>query len=226
MNNSLLEDVVQWDVGNWSTAVRFWDRAVDWSRVETCLEVGGRSGGLSLWMAKKGKKVVCSDLKDTAIKAAALHRKYNLASSIEYRDIDATDIPYENHFDVVAFKSVLGVIGSADKQAQQTTIDQIHKALKPGGQLLFAENLAATRLHNFVRQRFIWWADQWRYITVDEMREFLRNYSKYELHTTGVLGTFGRTERQRRLLAAIDRGVLNRVAPQSWKYIVYGTARK
>ena len=227
MDNELLADIVQWDVRNWSRAIEFWDRAVDWSGVETCLELGGHQGGLSLWLAAKGKRVVCSDLKDTKTTAAARHRKYNLDSLIEYQDIDATQIPYENHFDVVAFKSVLGGIGRhGGKPIQQTVIDEIHKALKPGGKLLFAENLVASRLHRVVRERFVRWGREWRYVTLDEMREFLRNYSHSELHATGVLSVFGRTERQRRFLSVIDRGLLNYVTPEGWRYIAYGTAEK
>jgi len=227
MDNTLLADIIEWDVRNWSRAIDFWQRSVDWSRVETCLELGGRQGGLSLWLALKNKKVVCSDVKDVQSTAPAHHRKYNLDSLIEYRDIDATQIPYENHFDIIAFKSVLGGIGRhGNKAIQQAVIDQIHKALKPGGRLLFAENLVASPLHRYVRARFVRWGREWRYVTIAEMREFLRSYNRYELHTTGVLGALGRSERQRGLLARIDQGLLNYVTPPGWKYIVYGAAEK
>src|SRR3990172_371880 len=111
MDNPPLADIIEWDVRNWSRAIEYWDRAVDWSRVESCLEVGGGAGGLSLWLAAKGKHVVCSDLKDTHSKAAPHHRKYDLDSLVEYRDVDATNMPFENEFDIIAFKSVLGGIG-------------------------------------------------------------------------------------------------------------------
>jgi SAM-dependent methyltransferase len=226
MDSRLLADVVQWDVRSWSRAIHFWDRAVDWSRVETCLELGGRQGGLSLWLASKGKRVVCSDLKDVRSTALEHHRQYQFDALVDYQDIDATAIPYEDHFDVIAFKSVLGGIGRGGKQLQQRVLDEIHKALKPGGKLLFAENLAASRLHRYVRERFVDWGRAWRYVTLDEMREFLRDYARREMHATGVLATFGRNERQRRLLAAIDQGLLNYVTPSGWKYIVYGIAEK
>ncbi|MEX0676386.1 MAG: methyltransferase domain-containing protein [Pirellulales bacterium] len=227
MDNHLLADIVEWDVRNWSRAIEFWDRAVDWSRVETCLEVGGGRGGLSLWLAMKGKRVVCSDLHDVRRAAVAHHGKYKLDARIDYQDIDATRIPYENHFDIVAFKSVLGGIArQGGKPIQQTVIDQIHKALKPGGKLLFAENLVASPLHRVVRERFVRWGRDWRYVTLQEMNEFLRNYSPKELRATGVLGAFGRTEGQRRFLGAVDQRFLNYVTPKRWKYIVYGTAEK
>jgi hypothetical protein len=77
-----------------------------------------------------------------------------------------------------------------------------------------------------VRERCVEWGRSWRYVTLDEMREFLRNYARSEMHATGVLGTFGRSERQRRLLGAIDQGLLDYVTPGRWKYIVYGIAEK
>ncbi len=227
MDKDLLADIVGWDVRNWSRAVEFWDRAVDWDKVHNCLELGGRQGGLSLWMALKGKDVVCSDLEDTEATARPHHAKYDLPGAVRYQDIDAATIPYENHFDVVAFKSILGGIGRhGNKPLQQAAIDQIRRALKPGGKLLFAENLVASPFHRVVRERFVRWGRAWRYVTIEEMQEFLRDFSRCELCTTGVLGAFGRTERQRRVLSAVDRGGLNQITPQSWRYIVYGIAEK
>jgi SAM-dependent methyltransferase len=226
MDRQLLADVIQWDVRNWSPALEFWERSVDWTRVDRCLELGGRQGGLSLWLASKGKHVVCSDLHDVQKTAEPHHRKYQLAGEIEYRDIDATAIPYENHFDLIAFKSVLGGIGRGGKALQQTVLDEIHKALKPGGSLLFAENLAASGLHQFVRKRFVAWGAEWRYVTLDELRNFLGDFAQLEMHATGVLATFGRSERQRRVLGAVDQRLLNYITPRGWKYIAYGIARK
>jgi len=223
----LLADIIHWDVRNWSQAVKFWDRHVDWSQVHTCLELGGREGGLALWMALKGKSVVCSDLMDVERTAKEFHRKYQLDAAIRYQDIDATQIPYENEFDVIAFKSVLGGIGrNGNKRAQQVAIDQIHKALKPGGKLLFAENLTASGFHKFIRRKFVRWGDSWRYVTLAEVDEFLSNFTNVQIRTTGVLGAFGRTERQRRAFGAIDQTIVNRITPARWKYIVFGIAEK
>ncbi len=141
----VVADVLQWDVRNWSEALRFWERSVEWRQVHNCLELGGREGGLSLWLALHGKNVVCSDYEDTRERAREHHQKYQLGANIEYATIDAVSIPYENHFDVIAFKSMLGAVGGGnDKQRQQLAIDQMHKALKPGGFLLFAENMAGS----------------------------------------------------------------------------------
>ena len=227
MDKKLLAEIIQWDIRNWAQALEFWDRTVDWDKVHTCLELGARDGGLSLWLALKKKAVVCSDMENNRRFAREYHEKYKLDSYIEYATLDATNIPFENHFDIITFKSVLVNIGwGDDRQRQQATIDQIHKALKPGGKVLFAENLTGSPLHRFVRKRCVHWGASCRYVTTDEMRSFLRRFSRCDMRTTGVLGVFGRTERQRNILSAMDHALLNRVTPERWRYLVYGIAEK
>jgi SAM-dependent methyltransferase len=223
-----MKDIVQWDVRSWSKAIRYWDKQVDWNNVKCGLELGGHEGGLSLWLALKGKPVVCSDLKNVKQTAYGLHEKYRVTSLVEYRDIDALDIPYENFFDVIMFKSVIGGVGRNDKpEMQQKMFAQVHKALKPGGKLLFAENLAASPFHQRLRKRFVNWGDSWRYVSIDEVRQFLSGFTSCEIRTTGFLATLGRNEGQRQLFAVMDDVLLlNKLLPDNWKYIVYGIAEK
>jgi SAM-dependent methyltransferase len=146
---------------------------------------------------------------------------------MQYLDIDATSIPFENYFEIIVFKSVIGEIGVlGGKDKQQTAMNEIFKALKPGGKLLFAENLAATPVHAWLRRKIIRGAYKWRYLTIREMQDFLKRYSAHEMHVTGVAAALGRTERQRNLIALMDQAVLNWVTPKSWKYIAYGIATK
>lgn len=224
----LVRDIIEWDVGNWSEALRFWEHAIDWGGApKTCLEVGAGNGGLSLWLALKGHRVVCSDVTSPAERAARLHEKYGVAKLIEYAAIDATDIPDRAWFDIIAFKSILGGIGRNDDRArQQRAVDEMFDALKPGGMLLFAENLRASPAHRFFRERFVGWGKSWRYVTLAEMREFLRQFATVEMRATGVIGALGRTERERNLLARVDQVVLNHLCPGEWKYLGYGLAVK
>lgn len=227
IDDRLLSDIVRWDVGNWSQALRFWDGRIDWTRKQACLELGGREGGLSLWMALKGNRVVCSDIVDVEQLSLQHHRRYGVDRAIQYQHIDATCIPYQDHFDIIAFKSVLGAVGADDdRRAQQIAFDEIFKALKPGGKLIFAENLAGSALHSWARRKFVRWGRSWRYVTLDDISQFLDRFDGVELHTTGVLGSFGRSERQRRMLASVDRALLNHIMPARWQYIVYGIAEK
>ena len=227
MTKELTKDIIQWDVKSWSKALSYWDSKVEWDKIQHSLELGGREGGLSLWLALKGKTVVCSDLKDVQKTAEPLHKRHHVSTWITYQDIDATNIPYEEYFDLIVFKSIIGGIGRNDNYKNQHKVfKEIYKALKPGGKLLFAENLAASAVHRRLRKRFVQWGSSWRYVSLDEMKEFLSDFSYYDIKTTGLLGTFGRTERQRNVLSAVDDLVLNKICPDRWKYICYGIAEK
>ena len=227
MTKKLTKDIIHWDIKSWSKALSYWDSNIEWDKIQNGLELGGREGGLSLWLALKGKTTVCSDLKDVKNTAEQLHLRHDVSSFIKYQDIDATNIPYENYFDIIVFKSIIGGIGSNDNyEIQQKVFKEIYKALKPGGKLLFAENLSASPFHQRLRKRFVNWGSSWRYVSVKEMKEFLKDFSSYQIMTNGVIGTFGRNESQRNLLSTIDELILNKVCPENWKYIGYGIAEK
>lgn len=227
MTKDLTNEILQWDVKSWSEALSYWERNVDWSKVQNGLELGGREGGLSLWLGLKGITTICSDLTDVKKTAEPLHLKHKVNAVIKYQDIDATNIPYTNHFDVIVFKSIIGGIGRGNNfEAQKKVFKEIYKALKPGGKLLFAENLQASPFHQWLRKRYVNWGSSWRYLSTAEMNELLMDYSKYNYFSTGVLGTFGRNENQRSLLSYADRLMLNRICPDNWKYICYGIAEK
>jgi SAM-dependent methyltransferase len=227
MTNELRKDIIQWDIRSWSNALSYWETNVDWDNIQNGLELGGHEGGLSLWLALKDKMIVCSDLKDVQSTAEPLHVRYGVTSHIQYQDIDATSIPYQDHFDIIVFKSIIGGIGrNGNYEIQQSVFQEIYKALKPGGKLLFAENTVASPIHQRLRKRFVNWGNSWRYMSVSEMRECLKDFSTCEIKTTGFLGTFGRNENQRNLLAAMDELVFNSVCPDNWKYICYGIAQK
>lgn len=218
---------MQWDVKTWSKALHFWEANVDWSHVKNALELGGRQGGPSLWLAQKGIQVICSDYKDTEQNAKALHESYQVAGSIAYEDIDATQIPYSNHFDLIVFKSIIGGIGRGGNRAIQAKVfEEIHKALRPGGVLIFAENLVASSLHQGLRKQFTKWGGDWRYVSTDELEDFLSPFSRKEIKTTGFLSTLGRNEQQRNMLARVDAALFNRTLPPNWHYLAYGMARK
>lgn len=225
---ALLADVLEWDVATWAPALLFWQRegGLDAAQLQ-CLDVGARSGGLSLWLAASGHRVVCSDVRDAERRARPLLERSSSIERVRFEDIDATSIPYEDRFDVVAFKSVLGGVGAGDRRdLQEAAIASMYRALKTGGRLLFAENLAGSPMHRALRSRFVRWGGSWRYVTIDEMRAFLRDFREVRFATTGFLAAFGRTETQRQMLAGIDRLALNDIVPPSWRYVIYGVATK
>ena len=224
----LVDEIFTWDVKTWSKALPVWERGLGSGTALTCLEIGAGPGGPSLWLALKGHTVVCSNRQDTEAMAAPLHEKYGVRDRIEYRDIDATDIPYENHFDIIVFKSVLGGIGAAGGlDLQDEAVRQMHKALKPGGRLLFAENLRATPVHRVARAiAYRIRRSSWRFLTLAELERMLGVFSRREVTTTGALGVFGTTEARRRSLAAVDQLFASRLTPKRWRYVAFGVATK
>ncbi len=223
----MISDIIEWDINTWSKAITFWDKNVQWDTIQNGLELGAWEGGLSLWLALKGKNVVCSDLRHTKEHATPLHSKYDVSSLISYQDIDASNIPYEDFFDVIVFKSIIGGIGRNNNyDIQAKVFREILKALKPGGKLLFAENLIGSYIHQKLRKKFVKWGDSWRYISIRETKEFLKEFSHYDLRTTGVIGAFGRNEKQRKFLSYFDIFLLNKICSSNWKYVIYGIAEK
>jgi len=221
-------EILQWDVVNWERAIKFWEKKLgtDYFVDKKALELGATAGGMSLWLAGMGAKVVCSDLQNPEEKALPSHSKYKFKNEIEYVIVDARDIPYENEFDIIIFKSVLGGVGWDNrKDLQVKAINEIYKALKPGGVLLFVENLKSTALHMMARKMFLWYGNLWRYIGLNEMNEIFGIFPKIECKTTGFLGTFGRSETQRNFLGKID-GIISPILPKSFRYIIFGIATK
>jgi SAM-dependent methyltransferase len=123
--------------------------------ISTCsaVELGIRNGGLSLWLASQGARVLSSDVDLPTRTAIQLHKAHGVSHLIQYESIDATNIPYTMEFDVVLFKSMLGAVGrQGGKQLQTRAVNEIHRALKKGGELFFAENLIGSRVHQFFRK--------------------------------------------------------------------------
>jgi SAM-dependent methyltransferase len=224
----LMTDVVEWDVANWSHAVKYWEASAPLhGEPLECMELGAHHGGLSLWLASLGHRVLCTDLQGVEASARPLHERYGLSELVAYQELDATAIPFREHFDIIVFKSMLGAVGSnGNIDRKRAAARAIYSALKPGGRLLFAENLAASPLHCFFRERYVQWGRYWSYSNILEMQTLLHQFSHLEFNTVGFLGAFGRSEAQRRLLSAFDCSKLAARVPEKWRYIMYGIATK
>jgi SAM-dependent methyltransferase len=218
-----IQDILAWDVVNWSICLKVWEPHLP-IEPSDCLEIGCNRGGLSLWLASKGHRVVCSDISLPGESARQLHQSYGVSDKISYEAIDATNIPYSEHFDIIVFKSVLGGIWEyCGLEEMHQAVRAMHKALKPKGKLLFVENLRATPLHMYCRKRFLNY--DWKYPTIEEMHDILSEFSSVYYQLAGFLGAFGRTKTQRNILGYIDN-VLVPLVPKSWRYIMAGVAVK
>lgn len=221
-------DVLNWDVRTWSVALDAWRPVVPAAPPALrCLEVGAGPGGPTLWLASQGHDVVCTNLAGTREQAFPLHDRFGVADRVEYRDIDLREgLPYRDEFDVVVFKSVLGGLGDEPSFAR-SVVGEIHAALKPGGVLLFAENLRGGVVHRAARSlAYRMRGTSWRYPTLSELRGLLDRFDDLDLRTNGVAAVLGPTERMRGALAAVDAAGLVRVTPARWHYMAYGVARR
>lgn len=219
--------VVQWDVANWWRSIEFWESRLPADLAGTrSLEVGCERGGLSLWLALKHSQVVCSNCIDPRPLAQEFHRSWGVDDRIQYETLDATSLPYENEFDFIALKSVLGSIGEfGNLPAVETALHGMYRALKPGGRLLFAENLD-TRFHRFFRRMFVPWGKTYLYFDRPFVSRALSHFKDVELMSCGVLGCFGRSPAQRSFLGALDERFLSDLVPPQFHYIAYGIAQK
>jgi SAM-dependent methyltransferase len=227
-DTSMLEDIIEWDIPNWAEALSFWKEHSKLP-IKNCkgLELGSRHGGLTLWLALQGMDVICSDIEPPSEIAREKHERYGVSKQVEYQVINALNIPYENEFDLVIFKSVLGGVGvKGQKHKQGLAIQQMHKALKPGGELWFAENLTASPLHQFLRKKFIPWGNSWGYVTIEEIQQQCSVFQDLRFKTTGFLGVLGRNHRQQTKLGKVDRIARDWFTPAKWRYILIGMAYK
>ena len=221
-----LDLIFQWEVRTWSRAYPLWHSALAAMPKERdrALALGERDGGLSLMLADHGFITVCSDLRGPTDRAKDMHKSMGWDEWITYERIDALAIPKPDAtFDVVSFKSMLGALSTKEHQA--LAIREMHRVLKPGGVLLFAENLGGTRMHRWLRRRFTNWAGYWRYLDSTADQDLFAPFANVHLESTGFLAALGRSEGQRDLLARFD-GVLCPLLPVNWHTVLFGIATK
>ena len=223
----LLKEVLEWDVRSWSHAIKFWEKLEIDPKGLTVLDLGSRRGGLTYYFANQGAQVICSDLDGPSIEAKELINKHELSDLVRYEKIDATsiDLP-DDSCDMICFKSILGGIGrDGNDHSQNATLIEIHRVLRPGGTLFFAENLRASFLHQYLRKQFVRWGDSWNYLTENRLFQILAPFEEYSLEFWGFWSAFGRNEFQRSFLSHVDSLIIPMI-PQSQRYIVYGYAIK
>jgi ubiquinone/menaquinone biosynthesis C-methylase UbiE len=224
LHDQMIHDYFDWDVKVWSQALGLWNKflmpSID--SLHKAIEIAANRGGLCLYLAKKGYHVICSDIYNPQERAEELHKKYKLFH-IEYMAVNALNTSFpNNHFDVVLFKSFLGRLST---QQQQTAIRELHRILKPGGKLLFAENLKGSWFHQFARKKFVSWGKDWNYISIEEIKKLMEVFTSFHYGTSGFISLYFPNIIFKRLIFPIDN-VFCKIIPQHLQYVIYGVSIK
>ena len=141
--------------------------------------------------------------------------------------IAKTSDPSIEIYDFIIFKSVLGGISRDNNfSLAKEAIDNMHALLKPGGTLLFAENLRGSVLHRLARKLFVKWGSSWNYLTFSELEELFSNFDYVEIKTTGFATAFAKGKKLNGLMNFFDNWIFNRVFGRRMKYVGYGKGKK
>ena len=218
------QDIFEWDVINWSKSLQVWEPALLRSNPRDALTIGERGGGLSLYLARKGIAVTCTDLNGVPESTVELHRECCVQNHLKYTEANVLDLPFPNEsFDVVMCKSV--IVALSTRANQLKALEQIHRVLRPSGQLLFAENLRGSPFHTWARRRFVQWSHSCRYLHWPQDKELFATFDTCVFRTYGFFGAFGRSERQRQFLGSIDV-VAEKLVTPAMRYILAGRCVK
>ena len=240
-NENLIEDIIGWDTIVWGQSLKFFDENINFKKIKNALELGsGTYGGYSLYFASKNIDTICSNPFGNFDSAKKIHFKYNFSKKIKYEKIDALDIPYKNKFDCISFKSVLGVLGNQKERfknvnSQKRMINNISKALKKGGYLIFAENLKGSKFHQYILNKYGWGKNYtgWRYFSVKEYLDIVGNdFELLNYKTTGVIGNMVSKkkipfkERIKRIFGKIDIYILDKIFKENSRYVIFTVFKK
>jgi SAM-dependent methyltransferase len=219
LDHDELSSLFRWDTHNWSKALEVWEPTLASLRGRHVLALGELDGNMSALCALHGARVVCTDVEPVSETVVAKHERLGVADLVEYRLADATALPYrEASFDAVIFKSMLGALESRARQL--AALHEIHRVLVPGGSLLFAENLSASRFHALARRIGAERYGRWHYPRLDELEAVLaaEGLDVREARTFGLLGLAPLPQRLRSALYGFD-DLAERRFPARWRYV-------
>ncbi len=227
MKKALINDIIGWDIGIWNKSLEFFEQNIDFSKINNALELGAghQSGGYSLYLAQKGINTICSSQFRVNEKIKKTHQKYELSNFIEYEQIDISNIPYTNYFDIVSFKSVLGGIKLSKKPLEESFV-QITKCLKEDGLLIFSENISSTYLHKILRKRYTSNKHGWHYYNYEELIRCCNLYFCEVNYTTNGFITNLFPERFREMISFFDNHFFCKVIPKNYHYLFIAICRE
>jgi len=221
-----LGSLFRWDTHNWRKALEVWWPALVMLAGKRVLALGELDGNMSALCALHGAHVVCSDVSPVPATVVAKHRELGVGPLIEYAVGDATALPFETtSFDAVIFKSMLGALETPERQRR--ALREIRRVIVPGGMLLFAENLSASRLHAVSRRVGAERYGRWRYPRLGELEAMLalEGLDVQAAEAFGLLGLAPVPERLRAALYGFD-DLADKHLPARWRYIFAARCRR
>lgn len=233
MNTQLRQDIIEWDVLNWSHLIKLWQPVLDaLPRGSKVLAIGERNGGLSLWMALQGFQVVCTDRQGPTQQAKDLHKKYGVDNKVIYRDFDLVNTKdFDTIYDVIIMKSVLGGVkeqygdaASRTDATRQKAVDNIYKLLSPQGIFLSADNLQGNIFLRLIK-RLKNKQSGWYYFNIHELNDLCKQFSFVKVQSFGVIPSKFSVPILNKA-AYIINSFLSQLLPPNNTYIAFTTARK
>lgn len=233
MNTQLKQDIIEWDVQNWSHLIKLWQPVLDGlPRDSKVLAIGERNGGLSLWMALQGFHVVCTDRQGPTQQARELHRKYGVDDKITYSDFDLVNTQdFSTTYNIIIMKSVLGGLkeqygdaASRTNAARKKAIDNIYKLLSPQGILLTADNLGGNIFLQLIK-RLKNKHSGWHYFSIQELNGLCKQFSSVSVESFGIIPSKFSVPILNKA-AYIINSFLWQLLPLNSAYIAFTIARK
>jgi ubiquinone/menaquinone biosynthesis C-methylase UbiE len=226
MTRDDLKKYLVWDVDTWGVGLKYIVdklKSDNISNLKT-LELGCNLGGISVcFINELGCNTLCTDLFDPRENVIKAHPEISKSKLITFDAVDGVNIKYSNAtYDIVVFKSVLGFINSSE---QQLFINEIYRILKPGGRLCFMENCKASFLHKAARKWFVSWGKSWTYVSYNDMKTYLSQFSYVDMHSNGFISAFIKYDKIKYLAYLFDNIIKLLILPRH-RYVIYGIATK
>ncbi len=233
MNTRLKQDIIEWDVLNWSHLIKLWQPVLDTlPRDSKVLAIGERNGGISLWLALQGFHVLCTDRQGPTQQAKDLHKRYGVDDKITYHDFDLVNTQdFDTTYDIIIMKSVLGGLkeqyanaASRTDATRQKAVDNIYKLVSPKGIFLSADNLQGNIFLRLIK-RLQNKQSGWHYFSIQELNDLCKQFSSVKVHSFGVIPSKFSVPILNKA-AYIINSFLKQLLPHNSAYIAFTIARK
>lgn len=233
MNTQLKQDIIEWDVPNWSHLLKLWQPLLDaLPRDSKVLAIGERNGGISLWLALQGFHVLCTDRQGPTQQARDLHKRYGVEDKIAYCNFDLVNTEhFDTTYDIIIMKSVLGGVkeqygnaASRTDATRQKAIDNIYKLLNPEGVFLSADNLQGNMFLRLIK-RLKKKQSGWHYFSIEELNDLCKQFSSVCMQSFGIIPSKFSIPILNKA-AYIINSFLWQLLPKNSGYIAFTMARK